>query len=258
MSHSTYRKHGKKLLVGIPGLSREQCEELEEISKDKALKKFADNNFWKLYFNKDPKTDPRILGNIVKSWRVKQAANLQEKHEDSKSKHDDQLSLDLPGNSSVQQSCSQTGDSRPKVGQGPSVRVSVSVIITVIFKLLCLQHTGNNGQSSDLKHRVISDNVRQCSGLHPILAQSSINFLLIIGLSCAKQQSLVASSIRMLYILHMVAPNSGGILLPEQWNHLLMLALTTARSMASRKARTVSNCIGTTLIIAESSSQIIS
>ena len=115
--------------MGKQGLSREQCEELEEISKDRALKKFADNNFWKSYFNKDPKPDSRILGNIVKSWRLKQAANLQEKHEDSKSKHDDQLSSDLPANSSVQQSCSQTGDSRPKVGQGQSVRVSVSVII---------------------------------------------------------------------------------------------------------------------------------
>ena len=110
-------KSWPKALVGIQGLSREQCEELVKISKDTALKKFADNTFWKSYFHKDPSTQSRTLGNIVKLWSLKQAANLKEKLQDSMSKHDDQLSSDLPANPSLQQSCSQTGDSRPKVGQ---------------------------------------------------------------------------------------------------------------------------------------------
>ena len=46
-----------KGLVGMLGLSRKQCklEELEKISKDKALKKLADNNF-EVIFHKDPTT----------------------------------------------------------------------------------------------------------------------------------------------------------------------------------------------------------
>ena len=51
---------------------------------------------------------------------------------------------------------------------------------------------------------------------------------------CTKKRSLVAPSIRMLYILHMVTPNPGGILLQEQWNNLLMLAFTTATRVSEQ------------------------
>jgi hypothetical protein len=72
-------KKWPRVLVGIQGLSNEQCEELVRIFGDESLKKIATNDFWRSYFQKDPlKTKTRILGDIVKLWKI-QKENLDKK-----------------------------------------------------------------------------------------------------------------------------------------------------------------------------------